>query len=58
MFGNQEYQRDMAARLVAADGAEAALEFARENGWDGLARQIEALAPEATVGAPAGAAGR
>ncbi len=43
MTGNHEYQRDLAARLVAADGAEAALEFARENGWDGLVQRIEAL---------------
>ena len=34
--GNREYQREMAAALIASDGLDAALQTCLNNGWEGV----------------------
>ena len=42
METNLNYQRRLAETLVAGLGIEAAMDFARENAWDGVLAQMSA----------------
>ena len=37
---NRDYQRAMAAALIASDGLDAALQTCLNNGWDGVAHVL------------------
>lgn len=47
--GNRDYQREMAAALIASDGLDDALQTCLNNGWDGVAHVLLATRTVASV---------
>ncbi len=43
-IGNHEYQQGLAQSLVASLGADSALDFCVQNGWNGVYSSVAALA--------------
>ena len=49
--GNRDYQREMAAALIASDGLDGALQTCLNNGWEGVMHVLLATRAVASVNA-------
>ncbi len=47
--GNRDYQREMAAALIASDGLDTALQTCLNNGWEGITHVLLATRAVASV---------